>query len=246
MLKEDEIILIEGAYQMGIELKESQQKDFSRYLELLREENQKVNLTSLETPREIIIKHFLDSFTCLEVINQYAKIKDIELVDIGTGAGFPGLPLKIICPEKIRLFLIEAKGKKVLFLKKLIKELNLEGIQILEGRAETWGRNSEHREKYDIAISRAVAPLNVLAEYSLPLVKIGGWFIAQKGKSYPAEIENSISAINLLGGRLVKVEKAKVPFLNQERFILKFEKIKNTPLKYPRREGIPPKRPLYF
>jgi len=245
LLKEDERIFVQGAREIGIELKERQIEKFSCYLDLLIEWNQKINLTSLKTPREILVKHFLDSFTCIKVVElNFNKVK-IEIVDVGTGAGFPGIPLKIIYPS-VDLSLIEATKKKIIFLEKLIKELNLKNVQILAGRAETLGRGQENRGKYDIAISRAVAPLNILSEYCLPLVKIGGLFIAQKGRLYREEMEIGNKVIQLLGGEITKAEKIKVPFLNQERHILVIKKIQDTPFKYPRREGIPQKRPLYF
>jgi len=245
LLKEDEKILVDGAKKIGIKLDESQIEIFSRYLDLLIEWNQKINLTSLKTPQEIIIKHFLDSLTCTKVIDLYSNIDKNSIIDIGTGAGFPGIPIKIVYPST-ELFLLEARKKKSIFLEKLIKELNLKQVQVLKGRAETFGRYTEHREKYDIAISRAVAPLNILSEYCLPLVRIRGLFIAQKGRSYKGEVEKGIKAIQFLGGELIKVEKIQIPFINQYRYLLVINKKKNTPLEYPRKEGLPQKRPLCF
>ncbi|MCK4241497.1 MAG: 16S rRNA (guanine(527)-N(7))-methyltransferase RsmG [Candidatus Atribacteria bacterium] len=245
MLEEDERILVDGAQKIGIKLNKNQIETFSLYLDLLIEWNQKINLTSLKTPQEIIIKHFLDSLTCIKAIDLYSNIDISSIVDIGTGAGFPGIPIKIVCPS-IELFLLEARKKKSIFLEKLTKELNLKQVQILKGRAETFGRCTEHREKYDIAISRAVAPLNILSEYCLPLVRVRGLFIAQKGRTYKSETEKGIKAIQFLGGELIKVEKIQIPFINQNRYLLVINKKKNTPLEYPRKEGLPQKRPLYF
>ncbi len=245
MLKEDERILVDGTQRIGIKLNKNQIEIFSLYLDLLIEWNQKINLTSLKNPQEIIIKHFLDSLTCIKAIDLYSNIDKNSIVDIGTGAGFPGIPIKIVCPS-IELFLLEARKKKSIFLEKLTKELNLKQVQILKGRAETFGRCTEHREKYDIVISRAVAPLNILSEYCLPLVRVGGLFIAQKGRSYKSETEKGIKAIQFLGGELIKVEKIQIPFINQNRYLLIINKKKNTPLEYPRKEGLPQKRPLYF
>jgi len=245
LLKEDEKILVEGAEKIGINLKKNHLEKFSRYLDLLIEWNQKINLTSLKTNREIIIKHFLDSLTCIKVIDLYSNIEIISMIDIGTGAGFPGIPIKIVCPLN-KLFLMEARKKKSIFLEKLIKELNLKWVRILEGRAENFGRCQEHREKYDIVISRAVAPLNILSEYCLPLARLGGLFIAQKGRSYKGELEKGVKAIQFLGGELIKVEKIQIPFMGQDRYLLVINKKKNTPLEYPRKEGLPQKRPLYF
>ena len=243
MLKDDENILIDGAQRLGINLNEEQIKKFSRYLELLVQWNQKINLTSLKTPQEIIIKHFLDSISCIKVINKYIDSKRINIIDTGTGAGFPGMPIKIICPS-IRLSLLEARKKKTTFLENVTEEMNFQQVKILNGRAETFGKGADHRERYDIAISRAVARLNVLSEYCLPLVRVGGLFIAQKGRSYKQETEKSHKAVQLLGGELIGVEKVIVPFINQERYLLVIKKIKHTPSKYPRKEGLPQKRPL--
>jgi 16S rRNA (guanine527-N7)-methyltransferase len=197
----------------------------------------------LKTPQEIIIKHFLDSISCIKVINKYIDSKRINIIDTGTGAGFPGMPIKIICPS-IRLSLLEARKKKTTFLENVTEEMNFQQVKILNGRAETFGKGADHRERYDIAISRAVARLNVLSEYCLPLVRVGGLFIAQKGRSYKQETEKSLKAVQLLGGELIGVEKVIVPFINQERYLLVIKKIKHTPSKYPRKEGLPQKRPL--
>ena len=243
MLKDDENILINGAQKMGINLREEQVKKFSRYLELLVQWNQKINLTSLKTPQEIIIKHFLDSISCIKVINKYIDIEGINIIDVGTGAGFPGMPIKIIYPS-IKLSLLEARKKKTIFLEKAVEEINFQKVKILNGRAETFGKDVDYREKYDIAISRAVDSLNVLSEYCLPLVKVGGLFIAQKGRSYKEDTDKGFKAVQILGGELIGVKNVRIPFINQERYLLVIKKIKYTPSKYPRREGFPHKRPL--
>jgi len=245
LLKEDENILIDGAQKIGINLNKEQIKKFSQYLELLIQWNQKINLTSLKTPQEIIIKHFLDSISCIEVINKYIDTEGISVIDVGAGAGFPGVPIKIICPS-IRLSLLEARKKKTIFLEKVTEEINLQQVKILNGRAETFGKNADYREKYDIALSRAVARLNVISEYCLPLVRAGGLFVAQKGRSYKEEIDKALKTVHFLGGELSGVENVRIPFINQERYILVIKKIKDTPSKYPRKEGLPQKRPLYF
>lgn len=245
MLKEDENILISNAQKMGINLPREQIEKFSRYLELLIQWNQKINLTSLKTPQEIIIKHFLDSISCIKVINKNLNIEGISIIDVGTGAGFPGIPIKITCPS-ISLSLLEARKKKIIFLKKIIEEMNFQQVEILDGRAEVFGKSPNYREKYDIALSRAVAPLNTLSEYCLPLVRVGGLFVAQKGRSYNEEIDKALKTVQLLGGELIGVENIRIPFINQERYLLVIKKIKGTPLKYPRKEGIPQKRPLCF
>jgi 16S rRNA (guanine527-N7)-methyltransferase len=243
LLKEDENILINGAQKMGINLHEEQIKKFSRYLELLVQWNQKINLTSLKTPQEIIIKHFLDSISCIKIINKYIRIEGINIVDVGTGAGFPGIPIKIVYPS-ISLSLLEARKKKTIFLEKITKEINFQKVEILNGRAETFGKCPDYRQKYDIVLSRALAFLSTLSEYCLPLVRVGGLFVAQKGRSYREEIDKALKAVQFLGGELIGVESVRIPFINQERHLLIIKKIKDTPSEYPRKEGIPQKRPL--
>ena len=245
MLKEDENILIDGAQKIGINLNKEQIKKFSQYLELLIQWNQKINLTSLKTPQEIIIKHFLDSISCIKVFDKYIDIEGISIIDVGTGAGFPGIPIKIVCPS-INLSLLEARKKKTIFLEKIVEEMNFQRVEILNGRAEAFGKCPDYREKYDIALSRAVAPLSTLSEYCLPLIRVGGLFVAQKGRSYKEEIDKALKTVQLLGGELIGVENVRIPFINQERYLLVIKKIKDTPSKYPRKEGLPQKRPLYF
>lgn len=243
LLKDDENILIDGAQRLGINLHKEQIKKFSRYLELLVQWNQKINLTSLKTPREIIVKHFLDSISCIKIINKYIDTEEISVIDVGAGAGFPGIPIKIICPS-VKLSLLEARNKKSMFLEKVTDEMNFQKVKILNGRAEIFGKGADHRERYDIAISRAVARLSVLSEYCLPLVRVGGLFVAQKGRSYKEETDKALKAVQLLGGELIGVENVRIPFINQERYLLVIKKIKGTPSKYPRKEGLPQKRPL--
>jgi len=245
LLKEDENILIDGAQKIGINLNKEQIKIFSQYLELLIQWNQKINLTSLKTSQEIIIKHFLDSISCIKVFDKYIDIEGISIIDVGTGAGFPGIPIKIVCPS-ISLSLLEARKKKTIFLEKIVEEMNFQRVEILNGRAEAFGKCPDYREKYDIALSRAVALLSTLSEYCLPLIRVGGLFVAQKGRSYKEEIDKALKTVQLLGGELIGVENVRIPFINQERYLLVIKKIKDTPSKYPRKEGLPQKRPLYF
>lgn len=243
MFKEDENSLIGGAQKMGISLQKEQIKKFSRYLELLVQWNQKINLTSLRTPQEIIVKHFLDSISCIKVINKYINLEGKNIIDVGTGAGFPGIPIKIVCPS-ISLSLLEARKKKTIFLEKIIEETKLQKVEILNGRAEVFGRCPDYRQKYDIVLSRAVAFLDTLSEYCLPLARVEGLFIAQKGRSYKEEIDKVLKVIQLLGGELIGVENVQIPFINQGRYLLVIKKVKNTPSKYPRKVGLPQKRPL--
>jgi 16S rRNA (guanine527-N7)-methyltransferase len=228
LIKDDEYILIDGCQKMGIDINKEQIRKFSRYLELLLQWNQKINLTSLKAPQEIIIKHFLDSISCVKGINKHFDTKEISVIDVGTGAGFPGIPIKIICPS-IRLFLLEARNKKTIFLEKVADEMNFQKVKILNGRAEIFGKSADYREKYDIVVSRAVAHLTVLSEYCLPLVRVGGLFVAQKGRSYKKETEKSLKTIQVLGGELIGVENIRIPFIDQERHLLLIKKIKGTP-----------------
>ncbi|MEA1939976.1 MAG: 16S rRNA (guanine(527)-N(7))-methyltransferase RsmG [Candidatus Caldatribacteriota bacterium] len=250
MQKREEKTLIEGSKKIGINLNDYQIEKFSQYFDILAKWNEKINLTSIKDSKKIITKHFLDSLTCVKIINSYLneidnKKEDIRVIDIGTGAGFPGIPLKILLPF-LKLSLLEARKKKIVFLEELVRQLEFKGVKVITNRAETLGKSVEYREKYNIAISRAVAPLNVLSEYSLPLIMRGGWFIAQKGRAYKEELEYGLKAIKLLGGEFIRLENIRIPFLEQERYILIIKKTKSTPPKYPRRDGMPQKRPLNF
>ncbi|MBE0479058.1 16S rRNA (guanine(527)-N(7))-methyltransferase RsmG [Candidatus Aerophobetes bacterium] len=226
-----------GAKKLGITIAPEKIEKFLIYLEELKLWNRKINLTSLKSDEEILIKHFLDSLSC----SILWKKTPHRLIDIGTGAGFPSLPLKILLPE-IKCTLIEAKKKKTVFLEHLIKKLNLEDIRIINARAEDMAREEE-RESFDLALSRAVAKLNILLEYALVYVKLGGYLIAQKGKD-AKEIEEAKNALSILGGQIVEVKHINLPFLNEHRSLILIKKVKSTPLAYPRRTGIPQKRPL--
>ncbi|MEQ8168092.1 MAG: 16S rRNA (guanine(527)-N(7))-methyltransferase RsmG [Candidatus Eremiobacterota bacterium] len=211
---------------------------FSVYLMELMEA--KINITSHVSPVDIIRENFLDSLSCLQAGFELA---DKKIIDIGTGGGFPGLPLKIV-EDTMSLHLLEATGKKVEFLKNLIDRLSLDNVYIHQGRAEDFGQNCEFREKFDVAFARAVAGLPVLLEYVLPFVKTGGIFIAQKGKKYSEEIDMSAQALKTLGGEILDIKPVRLPYKSSEKRLIVIKKISATPLKYPRRNGIPLKRPL--
>jgi 16S rRNA (guanine527-N7)-methyltransferase len=234
-------ILQVGAQQFNLTLTKAQLDTFERYRQELIAWNERVNLTGIVDPEEIVVKHFLDS------LSVYLALQDlpstVSVIDVGSGAGFPGLPLKIALPE-IRLTLLEATRKKTAFLQHIIATLNLTGITVLTARAEEVGRQPEHRERYDIAVARAVATLPVVAEYSLPLVKVGGWVIVQKGQHPADEIKQAANALGILGGKVGQILPLTVPGLTAERHLVVIQKNKPTPKQYPRRPGLPAKRPI--
>lgn len=202
--------------------------------------NQKFNLTAIREMEAIRTKHFLDSFSC---VLAWKANPPTRLVDVGTGAGFPGLPLKILYPN-LQLTLVESVGKKAMFCQHIVRVLGLDGVDVIQARAETLGQDPKHREVYDWAVARAVAQMNVLSEFLLPLVKVGGMMLAQKGESGPAEAQSAEGAMNLLGGRLKQVMQVNLPGVADDRFLILVEKTAATPPKYPRKPGIPAKTPL--
>jgi len=233
-------ILINGAKELGIELSERQIEQFLTYLEILQDWNKRMNLTSLKDPREIITTHFLDSLTVSEGIDE---IGPIRVIDIGTGAGFPGIPLKILKPE-ISLSLLDSRRKRIEFLRYLFKSLKLKGLEIIWGRAEEYGRKEEYREKYDIVLARALARLNILVELGIPFLRIRGLFIVQKGQKLKEELEEARKAIEILGGELKGIISLRLPFSRKSRKLVIVEKVLETSDRFPRRSGIPQKRPL--
>lgn len=234
-------MLINGAKELGIELSEKQAKQFLAYLEILQDWNKRMNLTSLKDPKEIIITHFLDSLTILKAID--INTKEISAIDIGTGAGFPGIPLKILKPE-ISLSLLDSRRKRIEFLRYLSKSLKLKGLEIIWGRAEEYGRKEKYREKYDIVLARALARLNILVELGIPFLKIRGLFIVQKGEKLKEELEEARRAIEILGGDLKGIISLRLPFSRKSRKLVIIEKILETSDRFPRRSGIPQKKPL--
>jgi 16S rRNA (guanine527-N7)-methyltransferase len=225
---------------LGIRLTQSQVSSFNIYEHELLEWNEKHNLTAIRTPETIRIKHFLDSLTCLLVLRDTPVEK---IIDVGTGAGFPGLPLKIICPS-IHLTLAESVGKKADFCNHMVKKLGMTGVEVVQERAETLGQMPAYRERFNWAIARAVAELPVLAEYLLPLVQVGGMILAMKGETAPAEAHAADRAFRLLGGHLRRLVPVNLPRVADQRFLVVVDKVAATPANYPRRAGIPSKRPL--
>lgn len=210
------------------------------YEKELMEWNQKFNLTAIRDLESIRTKHFLDSFSC---VLAWKANPPARLIDVGTGAGFPGIPLKILYPA-MKLTLVESVGKKAMFCQHIVSVLGLEEVDVVHKRAEDLGQNPKHRECYDWAIARAVANLNVLSEYLIPLVKIGGRMLAQKGESGPAEAQSAEKAMKLLGGKLEELIPVNLPGVAEDRYLVVVEKVAATPPKYPRKPGVPTKQPL--
>jgi 16S rRNA (guanine527-N7)-methyltransferase len=229
-----------GAAELGIKLTEKQLAQFEKFYRLLVETNKNLNLTAIVDEKDAAIKHFIDSLTCMHIM---PLKKGTRLLDVGAGAGFPGIPLLICCPG-LNITMIEAAAKKVNFLKQVIKELRLENIEAVHARAEDFGRNKNHREKYDVVVSRAVAALAVLAEYCLPLLRVGGIFVAMKGPKLQEEINAAENALIVLGGEIRKTAAIILPYTGDERNLVLIGKIKATPEIYPRRAGVPAKNPL--
>lgn len=218
----------------------SQQSLLTLYERELLDWNTRFNLTAIRDPEEVHIKHFLDSLTCLLAMRDTPLAR---LIDVGTGAGFPGIPLKIILP-KIQLTLVESVGKKAKFCRHVINILDLQGVDVIQQRAETIGQEPAHRERYDWAVARAVAILPVLAEYLLPLVRVGGSMLAMKGESGPAEAHSAEHATKVLGGHIRQLLPVTLPGVVEERYLIVIDKVAATPAAYPRKIGIPAKRPL--
>ncbi|MCL4560359.1 MAG: 16S rRNA (guanine(527)-N(7))-methyltransferase RsmG [Chloroflexi bacterium] len=225
---------------LGIQLSSNQIENFRRYEEELFAWNEEFNLTAIRDRPGVRVKHFLDSLTCTIA---FRDAPPARLIDVGTGAGFPGIPLKIVQPS-LRLTLVESVGKKADFCRHVVNKLHLEGVEVLQARAEEIGQMPAYRERFDWAVARAVASLPVLLEYLLPLVKIGGRALAQKGESGPAEVQGSGRALQLLGGALRQVIPVNLPGVAEDRYLVVIDKVVATPAQYPRRAGAPAKRPL--
>jgi len=234
-------LLEAGAEEWGLILTPDQVEAFELYYQQLVAWNERVNLTAITDYEEVQIRHFLDSLSCLQVLTDLSP--EVPCIDIGAGAGFPGLPLKIIRPQ-LPLTLLESTGKKVRFLEHMVRKLGLQGVELIKGRAEELGRRPDRRESYDVALARAVAQLPVLLEYALPLLKLGGVFVAQKGMEIEDEVEDARPAMEILGGRIKEVKTVQLPGLEAPRHLVVVEKVASTPDRFPRRAGIPAKRPL--
>lgn len=230
--------LREDAEVIGVTIDDTMLDQFYNYKNLVVEWNEKINLTAITDDLDFAVKHFVDSLT----INKYIE-KGKTIIDIGTGAGFPGIPVKILNKEN-KVVLFDSLNKRLKVLEDIIEKIGLINIETLHGRAEETFKNKTHREKYDIATSRAVAALNVLVELMLPAIKVGGICICMKGNNAEEEIVDAKKAIKELGGEIIKVEKIVLPELNLERNIVIIKKVKQTPNKYPRKPGTPQKEPI--
>lgn len=233
----EKVDFIKKAKLLNIDISEKEVNNFSKYMEILVEWNKKINLTAIIEEKDIILKHFIDSLT----INKY--LTKGKIMDIGTGAGFPGIPLKII-NENIQFILVDSLNKRINFLNEVKKELELNNLDLIHARAEDLAIKKEYRENMDMVVSRAVANLSTLVEYLLPFLKIGGLCVCMKGPKIEKELELAQNAINILGGKIEKVENIFLPESDIERNIVIIRKLRKTPIKYPRKAGIPERKPL--
>jgi 16S rRNA (guanine527-N7)-methyltransferase len=231
--------LLESVEELGLSLTARQVEQFARYQSLLLDWNQRMNLTAAKSPQEIQTRHFADSLTCALVTGD---LNAQSLIDVGSGAGFPGLPLKILFPQ-MKLVLLESIAKKGAFLDQVVSMLGLEDVTIIVERAETVGHDAAHRQQYDWAVARAVAHLSPLLEYLLPFCRIGGHALAQKGARALEELSDAQEAVRILGGK-VRTQFPVASSAETDAYLIVIEKIRETPEKYPRRAGIPVKRPL--
>lgn len=233
-------ILEDGCQAFGVTLTEKQIEQFEKYYELLVEWNKVMNLTGITEFDEVMQKHFVDSVAAAK----YVEMEKVNsLIDVGTGAGFPGIPLKIVYPH-LQVTLLDSLNKRIKFLNEVVDNLGLTGIETVHGRAEDAAKKAEYREQFDLSVSRAVANLASLTEYCLPFVKVGGKFVSYKSVAVDEEIVQSKKAVYVLGGEIGKVEKFNLPGSDMERALVMVEKKRSTPKKYPRKAGMPTKEPL--
>ena len=223
---------------LELSLTEKQVEQFLCYYELLIQKNKVMNLTAITEFDDVVLKHFLDSL-------MICKMQRLEgsLIDVGTGAGFPGIPLKIMYPD-LNVILLDSLNKRIQFLNEVIQDLGLKNVEAIHGRAEDYAKQKIYREQFDLCVSRAVANLSSLAEYCIPFVKIGGCFISYKSGKIQEELESAKKAINLFGGKLEQVKEFELPGTDISRCLLQIRKINATPLKYPRKAGVPTKEPI--
>lgn len=229
-----------GLYELGINLSLKQREQFDKYYELLVEWNKVMNLTGITEYDEVNLKHFIDSLSVARVVD----MKSVKrVIDVGTGAGFPGIPLKIAFPDT-EILLLDSLNKRVKFLNEVITTLGLENITAIHGRAEDIAKNKSYREQFDLCVSRAVANLSTLCEYSLPFLWISGSFVSYKGEYSENEIKQAEKAVDILGGKISKIDRFKLPGTDMGRSLIKIDKVKKTPGKYPRKAGLPAREPI--
>ncbi len=233
--------LEKGLKSFGLSLSEEQKSQFITYYEMLIEKNKVMNLTAITDFDEVVMKHFLDSIAICQVVSFQNRT---NVLDLGTGAGFPGIPLKIVFPQ-LEITLMDSLNKRVLFLRDVIDELGLTGIEAVHGRAEEAGRNQTYRESYDLCVSRAVANIATLSEYCLPFVRVGGRFVSYKSSTVDEEVEEGKKSIELMGGHISQVYKFALPDTDLQRSFVVISKEKKTPKKYPRKAGTPSKDPIH-
>lgn len=223
---------------LELSLTDKQAEQFLLYYELLVQKNKVMNLTAITEFDDVVLKHFLDSI-------MICRVRKLEgsLIDVGTGAGFPGIPLKIMYPD-LKVVLLDSLNKRIQFLNEVIQELELTAIEAIHGRAEDYAKQKNYREQFDLCVSRAVANLSSLAEYCIPFVKIGGYFVPYKSGKIQEELESGKKAINLFGGKLEEVKEFELPETDISRCLLQIRKIDATPHKYPRKAGVPTKEPI--
>lgn len=227
--------------EIGVNLSEQQIQQFLTYYEMLVEWNEVMNLTAITEYDEVMKKHFVDS---VSLIKAYDVTKDVTVIDVGTGAGFPGLALKIAYPN-LKVTLLDSLNKRIQFLDAVIEKLGLSDVETIHGRAEDFAKAGKLRETYDLCVSRAVANLSTLSEYCLPFVKVGGQFISYKSEKITEEMTAAENAIRILGGKVLKQVEFQLPESDIYRNLFVIEKVKETPKKYPRKAGLPSKEPLY-
>lgn len=236
--------MIDKFKKIGITICDSQVEQFLTFYDNLIEWNKVMNLTAITDYEDVVNKHFLDSVSLVKVIDkEYIKSGNISVIDIGTGAGFPGIPLKIMFPE-LNITLLDSLNKRIKFLNEVVYKLRMSDIEVIHGRAEDFAKQDKYREKYNLCVSRAVANLSVLSEYTLPYVKKSGYFISYKSGDVEKEIKESSGAIKKLGGYVESIVKFSLPETDIQRSLIKIKKIANTPKIYPRKAGIPAKEPL--
>ena len=237
---ENRMLLKSSAEKMNITLTDDMLDKFIKYKEMLVEWNEKMNLTAITEDKEVMIKHFAD---CISILSHVDFNEGDTVIDVGTGAGFPGVPVKIAAPQ-IKITLLDSLNKRINFLTELSKELNLENVECIHSRAEDGGQNAELREKFDYCVSRAVANLAVLSEYCLPFVKVGGTFVSLKGPDVEAEAKEGEAAVKKLGGKIERIEKIAIPNSDITHSLVIIKKVAPTPKAYPRKAGTATKNPI--